>query len=242
MFFSFLFPVDSRYFFYDMDCFYRGSLENVEFTLTVMYNKKKVMTLNSTEGRLIGYNEVAEKWAKKFINDTQWLDFKINKGINACRRFVKLLAAVDQTVKPKVKVRSLRSASGNQPAMLICSAYDFYPKPIKLTWLRNGKKVTGDVVFSEELYDGDWYYQIHSHLEYSPGPAEQITCMVEHLSFSQPALFHWQKEPLSEAERDKVVVGVTGLLMGVIIATTGLIYYKRKQTGWTSVQVLELRS
>uniref|UniRef100_W5KEI7 Si:busm1-228j01.4 n=1 Tax=Astyanax mexicanus TaxID=7994 RepID=W5KEI7_ASTMX len=105
----------------------------------------------------------------------------------------------------------------------MCSAYDFYPKPIELTWLRNGKKVTGDVVFSEELYDGDWYYQIHSQLEYSPGPAEQITCMVEHLSFSQP--------PLSEADRDKVVVGVTGLLMGVIIATTGLIYYKRKQTG-----------
>ncbi|XP_049342146.1 class II histocompatibility antigen, B-L beta chain-like isoform X2 [Astyanax mexicanus] len=197
--------VDSYYLFYGMDCFYLGSPEHTEFTLTLMYNKKKLATLNSTEGRLIGYNEIAEKWTKIFNNDTQWLNLQITRGIESCNNYVRLFAAADHTARPKVIVRSLRSASGDQPAMLMCSAHDFYPKPIKLTWLRNGKKVTGDVVFSEELYDGDWYYQIHSQLEYSPGPAEQITCMVEHLSFTQPALFHWQK-------------------------------------GWTSVQVLELRS
>lgn len=96
-------------------------------------------------------------------------------------------------MKPKVSVRSLRSVSGDQPAVLMCSAYNFYPKPISLSWLRNGETVTADVVTTEELADGDWYYQIHSQLEFMPKPEENISCQVEHLSFSTPALFHWDQ-------------------------------------------------
>uniref|UniRef100_A0A8C2ISV1 Immunoglobulin C1-set domain-containing protein n=2 Tax=Cyprinus carpio TaxID=7962 RepID=A0A8C2ISV1_CYPCA len=57
---------------------------------------------------------------------------------------------------------------------------DFYHKPIKLTWLRDDKEVTTDVTSTEELADGDWYYQIHSHLEYFPKPGEKVSCVVEH--------------------------------------------------------------
>ncbi|KAK2898776.1 hypothetical protein Q8A67_010194 [Cirrhinus molitorella] len=75
--------------------------------------------------------------------------------------------------------------------MLICSAYDFYPKHIKLTWMRDDKEVTADVTSIEELANGDWYYQIHSHLEYFPKPGEKISCVVEHASSNRPMIYHW---------------------------------------------------
>uniref|UniRef100_A0AAY5EW74 Ig-like domain-containing protein n=1 Tax=Electrophorus electricus TaxID=8005 RepID=A0AAY5EW74_ELEEL len=65
-------------------------------------------------------------------------------------------------------------------------AYNFYPKKIKVSWLRDGEPVTSDVTATEELADGDWYYQIHSHLEYTPKSGEKISCVVEHASFQKP--------------------------------------------------------
>ncbi|ROI26660.1 H-2 class II histocompatibility antigen, A-S beta chain [Anabarilius grahami] len=44
---------------------------------------------------------------------------------------------------------------------------------------------------TEELDDGDWYYQIHSYLEYTPKSEEKISCMVEHGSFNKPMITDW---------------------------------------------------
>ncbi|XP_055774157.1 H-2 class II histocompatibility antigen, E-S beta chain-like [Salvelinus fontinalis] len=91
--------------------------------------------------------------------------------------------------------------------MLMCSAYDFYPKPIRVTWLRDGHEVKSDVTSTEELANGDWYYQIHSHLEYTPKSGEKISCMVEHISLTEPMMYHWDPS-LPEAERNKIAIGV----------------------------------
>uniref|UniRef100_A0A672GTW5 Ig-like domain-containing protein n=1 Tax=Salarias fasciatus TaxID=181472 RepID=A0A672GTW5_SALFA len=48
-------------------------------------------------------------------------------------------------VEPSVTLRSVEAAGMSHPRMLVCTAYGFYPKNIKLTWLRNGHEVTSDV-------------------------------------------------------------------------------------------------
>ena len=75
--------------------------------------------------------------------------------------------------------------------MLMCSAYDYYPKQIKVTWMRDGQEVTSDVISTEKLADGDWYYQFHSQLEYTPKSGEKISCMVEHASLDKPIVEYW---------------------------------------------------
>lgn len=77
--------------------------------------------------------------------------------------------------------------------MLSCSAYDFYPKQIQLTWLRDGKEETSGVTSTEELSNGNWFYQVHSFLEFMPTPGEKITCRVEHASLRTPKLYDWGK-------------------------------------------------
>uniref|UniRef100_A0A8D0A2M2 Ig-like domain-containing protein n=1 Tax=Sander lucioperca TaxID=283035 RepID=A0A8D0A2M2_SANLU len=111
--------------------------------------------------------------------------------------------------------------------MLVCSAYNFYPKQIRLTWLRNGQEVTSSVSFSEVMSDGDWYYQIHSYLEPIPTPGEKITCMVEHFTLSKPALQVWDPS-LPVPERIKIAVGLSGLILGFVMLSSGFIYYKNK--------------
>lgn len=133
-------------------------------------------------------------------------------------------------MKPRVKLSSVKMAGGRHPAELMCSAYEFYPKRIKVSWLRDGKPVTSEVTSTEELADGNWYYQIHSHLEYTPKSGEKISCMVEHASLKQPMIYDWDPS-LPESERNKIVIGASGLVLGIIITAAGLIYYKKKSAG-----------
>ena len=95
------------------------------------------------------------------------------------------------TVEPSVNLNLVRPVSSNRLAMLMCSAYNFYPRMIRVTWYRDGQKVTSDVSATEELADGDWYYQTHSHLEFTPKAGEKISCVVEHASFKEPREFVW---------------------------------------------------
>ncbi|XP_045898011.1 H-2 class II histocompatibility antigen, A-S beta chain-like, partial [Micropterus dolomieu] len=68
-----------------------------------------------------------------------------------------------------------------------------YPKQIRVGWLRDGQEVTSDVTSTDELADGDWYYQVHSHLEYTPRSGEKISCVVEHASLKEPLVTDWGK-------------------------------------------------
>ncbi len=67
-----------------------------------------------------------------------------------------------------VMLSLVKQAGGRHPAVLMCSAYEFFPRHIKVYWLRDGKVVTSDVTSVMEMADGDWYYQIHSELQYTP--------------------------------------------------------------------------
>ncbi len=96
-------------------------------------------------------------------------------------------------VEPSVSLKSVEAVGSKHPSMLLCSAYNFYPKQIRVTWLRNGKEVTSDVTSTDELPNGNWLYQIHTYLEYTPTPGENISCMVKHASLVEPKLYGWGK-------------------------------------------------
>lgn len=96
-------------------------------------------------------------------------------------------------VEPYVRLRSVKAASSSHPGVLICGVYDFYPKHIQVTWLRDGKKVPTDVMSTQKLSNGNWLYQMHSYLEYTPRPGEKISCMVQHASLKEPKLYDWGK-------------------------------------------------
>uniref|UniRef100_A0A8C6V940 Ig-like domain-containing protein n=1 Tax=Neogobius melanostomus TaxID=47308 RepID=A0A8C6V940_9GOBI len=177
------------------------------YTVEVYYNKQLFASYNSTEGKYRGYTERA-----KDITDV----VTINKLP---------IILFFKAQEPRVRVFSTKTANSHQPGIIICSAYNFYPKPITLTWLRNGEEVTSEVISTDEMSDGNWLYQKHSYLEYIPTPTDTIECMVEHASLPTPKLYRW--EYLSESRINKITVGTAGLLLGLAFITAGAIYYMK---------------
>ncbi|XP_056102440.1 rano class II histocompatibility antigen, A beta chain-like [Rhinichthys klamathensis goyatoka] len=203
-------------------------LSDVELIYSISFNKAVQIQFNSTFGKFLGFTEIGVKHAHLSNNDPQILS-DISNLVNVCKHYGEIgyPAIVDKFVQPKIKLRSMKLVGRSSPAVLVCSAYDFYPEQIKVSWLRDGREMTTDAMSTEELADGDWYYQIHSHLEYTPKPGEKISCMVDHGSLIKPMIIDWDPS-ISESDRNKIAIGSSGLVLGIIIATAGFIYYKKK--------------
>uniref|UniRef100_A0A8C1GR39 MHC class II beta chain-like n=1 Tax=Cyprinus carpio TaxID=7962 RepID=A0A8C1GR39_CYPCA len=214
-------------------CIYSSpDLSDMVFIDSYYFNKYLLTQFNSTLGRFVGFSEYGMRNAEFWNNDTSSLQVEIAGVDTFCKPNAQNydLQIRDKAVKPKVKLSSVMRAGGRHPAVLMCSAYEFYPPHIKVSWLRDGKLMTSEVTSTMEMADGDWYYQIHSELEYTPKSREKISCMVEHASLSKPMIYDWDPS-LPESERNKIAIGASGLVLGIILAAAGLIYYKKKSAG-----------
>ncbi|KAL1269490.1 hypothetical protein QQF64_031779 [Cirrhinus molitorella] len=213
-------------------CLYSAhDLSDMVYTDNYYFNKYLFTQFNSTLGRFVGFSEYGMRVAEGWNNSPFLLSERAFVDIE-CRFHIKMRqsAVQDTAVKPTVMLSLVKQAGGRHPAVLMCSAYEFYPRHIKVSWLRDGKLMTSEVTSTMEMADGDWYYQIHSELEYIPKSGEKISCVVEHASFNKPMMYDWDPS-LPESERNKITIGASFLVLGIIIAAVGFIYYKRKSTG-----------
>ncbi|XP_071329925.1 class II histocompatibility antigen, B-L beta chain-like [Trachinotus anak] len=218
-------------------CTFKGpDLEEIEYIVTNRFNKKLMMEFNSTRGNWTGFTAYSIEQTKNWNRDPY-------DGIQ--REFEKKLLCTDNkgsilktenllVASPTIKLNSVKTSTNRQLAMLVCSAYNFYPKQIQVTWLQNGREMTSAISSSDVMPDGDWFYQIHSYLEYNPSPEEKITCMVQHLSLSEPMLQVWDPS-LPVQEQIRIIVGLCGLMLGFLFVSSGFIYYKKKSAAYITL-------
>uniref|UniRef100_A0A3Q2TB13 Rano class II histocompatibility antigen, A beta chain-like n=1 Tax=Fundulus heteroclitus TaxID=8078 RepID=A0A3Q2TB13_FUNHE len=225
------FSPGGAFYFYVLDrCqFSSDDGHDVVFLEQVYFNKILEGQYNSTVGKVIGYTEATQAYANMLNNNLEFIKHEVWKT-KLCKKNSPLAyKGLLTPVEPYVWLRSVEAEYNTHPHMLICSAYDFYPKQIRVTWLRDGEEVTSDVTSTDELPNGNWLYQLHTYLELTPKPGEKITCMVEHASLREPKLYHWEPEP--DPRWSKIVVGSVGLLLGFLFSIAGFIYYKKKSVG-----------
>nr|ACU46021.1 MHC class II antigen beta chain [Epinephelus coioides] len=207
-------------------------LKDIEYIESYYFNKVEDTRFSSSLGKFVGYTEPGLKYAENWNNDPSILARLRAEKERYCVNNVGLdyQNALTKSAEPYVVLSSVTPSGGKHSAMLVCSVFDFYPKKIKVSWLRDGKEVTSDVTSTDELADADWHYQIHSRLEYTPRSGEKISCVVEHASLREPLVTDWDPS-MPESERNKIAIGASGLILGLVLSLAGFIYYKRKARG-----------
>uniref|UniRef100_A0A087YEM3 Ig-like domain-containing protein n=1 Tax=Poecilia formosa TaxID=48698 RepID=A0A087YEM3_POEFO len=208
---------------------------DVVFVEQLYFNKILLGQYNSTLGKVVAFTKKAEEFADMLNKLPRFLTHEM-RLTNHCKISAqlaneKLLTAVE----PYVWLRSVKAEYSQHQQKLVCSAYDFYPKKIRVTWLKDGKKV---VTSTEELPNGNWLYQIHSYLEFTPKPGEKIACMVEHASLKEPQLYDWDLPEL-DSGKNMLVVDSAGLLLGLLFSVTGFLFFKKKSIERVRVSTTE---
>nr|AYN72183.1 MHC class II antigen beta chain [Oreochromis niloticus] len=211
-------------------------LKDIEFIKSYYFNKVEDVGFSSSVGKYVGYTEPGLKYAENWNNDPAVMTKWRTEKERYCQHNIGgwYSNPLSKSALPTVRLHSMTPLSSRHPATLVCSVYDFYPSKIKVSWLRDGEEVTSDVTSTEEMADGDWYYQTHPHLEYTPRSGEEISCVVEHASLEKPLITDWDPSSdssMPESERNKLAIGASGLILGLILSLAGFIYYRRKARG-----------
>ncbi|XP_019747666.1 class II histocompatibility antigen, B-L beta chain-like [Hippocampus comes] len=193
------------------------------------YNKMLYVQYNSTWGNVTGSTKMARKAAD--ILNTYYYLRGIRETLELCKTWItRAYSILAQKVEPKVRLRLTKApADSEHPATLVCSVYNFYPKEILVTWLKNGERVTSEVTSTDSLPNGNWLYQRHSYLKYTSTHWDKISCVVEHPSLEKPRIYDW--EPTPESVKNKFILGTMGLIVGLVSFAAGLIYDRRNVPG-----------
>ncbi|XP_076593446.1 H-2 class II histocompatibility antigen, E-S beta chain-like [Chaetodon auriga] len=214
---------------YGLLCCQFISSDNIVYLEQVYFNKVLLLQYNSTLGKYTGYTRQTKEIADDLNKNHAFLTQE-KKNEEMCKTHLSsMVDDFSKPAEPSVTVTSAEAVGSKHRSMLVCSVYNFYPKQIRVTWLRNGQEVTSDVTSTDELSNGKWLYQIHSYLEFTPIPGEKISCMVEHASFTQPKLYEW--DPTLGSKMNRIAVGTAGLLLGLVFFGAGVTCYKKDTTG-----------
>lgn len=72
---------------------------------------------------------------------------------------------------------------------LRCRVYGFYPRPIAVSWLKDGEVRDQDTEWGSVAPNGDGTYYTWASIEARPEDKDKYRCRVDHASLPEPRLF-----------------------------------------------------
>nr|AJT59573.1 MHC class I antigen [Chrysolophus pictus] len=164
----------------------------------------------------------ADRW-KNYLQETcvEWLRRYIEHG----------KAELGRTEPPKVRVWG-KEADGI--LTLSCRAHGFYPRPIAVSWMKDGEEQDQDTQTGGIVPNSDGTYHTWVTIDARPENRDKYQCRVEHDSLQPPGLYSW--EP-SKPNLVPIVVGVIVAIVAIaIVVGVGFIIYRshagKKEKGY----------
>ncbi|NWH93962.1 HB2L protein, partial [Aegithalos caudatus] len=207
------------------ECHFINGTDRVKFVKRFIYNREQYVHFDSEVGLYVGDTPYGEKVARYWNSDSEWMEYRRDAVDRHCRHNYELSTAflVERRVPPSVFLSLVSSRSQPGASHLLCSVMDFYPAQIQVRWFQGQQELSGHVVATTVVPNGDWTHQILVLLETPLQRGVNYTCQVEHVSLDQPLSRHWEMPP--DTARSKMLMGIGGFMLGFVFLALGLGFY-----------------
>uniref|UniRef100_A0A671QRP2 Ig-like domain-containing protein n=1 Tax=Sinocyclocheilus anshuiensis TaxID=1608454 RepID=A0A671QRP2_9TELE len=176
----------------------KEDLSDMVYTVKLVFNQKLLCSYDSRLEKYVGSDELGIRNAEHYNNQSWKMKQRKEELETICRANARLYIKSETRKGKQPQLHtyylSLLSRSTKLEMKLTtleCHAYNFYPQAINVTWLLDGSEVTGDVVSTEFMDNGDWSYQMHSYLELVLHRGVPVSCRVEHSGLKEPLVTLW---------------------------------------------------
>uniref|UniRef100_A0A8V5GWM5 Uncharacterized protein n=1 Tax=Melopsittacus undulatus TaxID=13146 RepID=A0A8V5GWM5_MELUD len=158
----------------------------------VGYDGKDFITFDMDNMTFIPAVPEAEATKRKWEQDESIAETLKNYLENICGERLKKYVRygqleLERRVSPTVRVSGKEQEDGI--LTLTCRAHGFYPRPIVLSWLKDGEVRDQDTQWGGLAPNSDGTYYTWASIEAHPGDKDRFRCRVEHASLLQPGLY-----------------------------------------------------
>ncbi|NXP43315.1 HB2J protein, partial [Leiothrix lutea] len=130
-------------------------------------NRMQYVMFDSDVGHYVGFTPFGEKQAQYRNSNPEWMENRRAVVDTYCRHNYEGSTPflVERSVPPSVSISLLPSSSQAGARGLLCSVMDFYPGHIQVRWFQGQQELSGHVVATDVVPNGDWTYQLLVLLE-----------------------------------------------------------------------------
>ncbi|XP_021238937.1 class I histocompatibility antigen, F10 alpha chain-like isoform X3 [Numida meleagris] len=190
------------------------------------YDGRDFIAFDMEMGTITAADAVAEitkrRWEEEGTYVERWKHELGNVCVENLKTYVEYGKAVlGRRERPEVRV-SGKEADGI--LTLSCRAHGFYPRPIAISWMKDGAVRDQDTHWGGIVPNGDGTYHAWAAIEALPGDGDKYRCRVEHASLGQPGLYSWEPRPNLMSAVAGVVVAVVAIIAGIV----GFVVWKSK--------------
>ncbi|KAM9263851.1 class I histocompatibility antigen, F10 alpha chain-like isoform 2-T2 [Morus bassanus] len=169
----------------------------------------------------VGAQITKRKWEEDGTVAEGFKHYLENDCIEALRKYVSYGQAVLERKEPPTVRVSGKEAQGI--LTLHCRAYGFYPRPITISWLKDGEVRDGETERGSIAPNSDGTYYTWASIEARPEDKDKYRCHVEHASLLEPVLSAWELE-----SNLLTIVPPVALAILVIADIAGFTFWKWK--------------
>ncbi|XP_072213958.1 T-cell surface glycoprotein CD1b-3-like [Excalfactoria chinensis] len=118
-------------------------------------------------------------------------------------------------------------AAGPEQLLLVCRVTSFYPRPIIVTWLRDGRELPPSPAMSTStvLPNADLTYQLRSTLLVSPRDGHSYACHVQHCSLGDRSLLIPWENPSGSSNLGIIIT----VLFLIAVIAGGVWWWRRRK-------------
>ncbi|XP_055258433.1 antigen-presenting glycoprotein CD1d-like [Moschus berezovskii] len=136
---------------------------------------------------------------------------------------------LEKQVKPEAWLSS-GPPPGPGRLLLVCHVSGFYPKPVRVMWMRGEQEQPGTQQ-GDVMPNADWTWYLRVTLEVAAGEAAGLSCRVRHSSLGdQDLVLYWDGNRVS---RSLIVVLV--ILAFVLLFVGGLVFWFKKRRRYQDI-------